>query len=64
MFRCDDIEVMADGIVQPSEGAIVEECRLQGDIAQRRSAKEVSVRRTPGNLLGPEILILIRRRRR
>src|SRR5215467_7018860 len=51
---------MPHGILQPCEGAVVKEGRLQRHVADWASSKLVTVARIAGDLLQTEILILTR----
>jgi hypothetical protein len=53
-------QVIADRVLQMDESAVVHECGLQRDIAQRRCPERVPVRRVPRRLFQPEILVQAR----
>ena len=55
--RLVHVQVVADRVLESRERAVVEERRLQGDVAQRRGPEFVSIRRIPGDLLQAEILV-------
>ena len=58
--RVGDVEMKANRVVESREGAIVEERRRDGEVAQRGRAELVAVGAIAGRLLEPEILVLAR----
>ena len=57
--RLENIEMVADRVVQLKEGTIVEKCRLESDIAKRRGPEFIAVGGVAGNLLQPKIFVLM-----
>ena len=52
------VQVVGDRVAQAGEGAVVEERRLQRDVAERRRPERVAIDRIGRELLAPEVFVV------